>query len=217
MALGRSWDDDRATLSCLRPERLRLCSIARGSDGMADLKMRPRFAVEVSCDAETVVWSLREHIGDADPPLEGYFDRAHCVLGIPASRRHAYSPELDVTFEAIDSGGSWPGGVRVRCLLGPRPAIWTGFVFVYIVLGLLGVGGGLYGLAQLSLGEPGWFLFAPLAALALIGGVYGSTFIGQGLAATQMYELRRYLDECLERAEERAHATPRTPLDSAKL
>jgi len=184
---------------------------------MADLKMRPRFAVDVSCDAETVVWSLGEHLGEADPPLEGSFDRARCVLGIPASRRYFYSPELDMTFEPIDSGGNWPGGVRVRCLLGPRPAVWTGFLFLYLTLAVLGLAGGLYGVAQLSLGEPGWALFAPLAALALIGGVYGSTFIGQGLAATQMYELRRYLDQCLERAEERARATPRTPLDSAKL
>jgi hypothetical protein len=188
-----------------------------GSDGMANLKMRPRFTVDVSCDAEAVVGALREHIANADPSLEGHFKGAHCVLGIPKARRYIYSPELDLAFEPIEPDGSGPGGVRVRCLLGPRPAVWTGFVFVYVVLALLGLGGGLYGVAQLSLGEPGWALFAPLAALALIGGVYGSTFIGQGLAATQMYELRRYLDQCLERAEERAQATPRTPLDSAKL
>jgi len=184
---------------------------------MADLKMRPRFAVEVSCDAQTVVRSLEERIEDVDPPLEGTFSPAHCVLQIPVGRRYFFSPELDLTFEPTHSQEGWPGGVRVRCLFAPRPSVWTGFVFVYVVLALSGLAGGLYGIAQLSLGEPPWSLLVPVVALAVIALVYGSTFIGRGLASTQMYELRRYLDACLERAEARARATPRTPLDSAKL
>jgi hypothetical protein len=56
-----------------------------------------------------------------------------------------------------------------------------------------------------------------VASVALIAVVYGATFIGQGLAAAQMYELRRYLDESLERAEARARATPTTSFDSARL
>lgn len=183
---------------------------------MADLKMRPRFAVDVASDVESVVQVLRERIGDADPPLEGYFNTAHCVLGIPAARRYLYSPELDLTFEPTGSD-AWAGGVRVRALVGPRPAIWTAFVYVYAVLALVGLGGALYGVAQLTLGDPPTYLLLPVAALAAMGVVYGSTFIGQGLAATQTYELRRFLEECLEQAERRAHAAPSSPLDSARL
>ena len=54
-------------------------------------------------------------------------------------------------------------------------------------------------------------------AQALIGAIYGATFMGQGLALSQMYELRSYLDSCLERAEERARVAPMTALDSARL
>jgi hypothetical protein len=184
---------------------------------MADLKMRPRFTVDVACDAASVVRALRDRIADAEPPLEGYFNDAHCVLRVPAPRRLFFSPELDLTFERIDEPGPAPGGIRVRGLFAPRPSIWTGFVFAYSALAVAGLAGALYGIVQLSLGHTPWALLVPLGALALIGAVYGSTFIGQGLAATQMYEMRSYLDDCLEHAEERARARPRTPLDSARL
>jgi hypothetical protein len=185
---------------------------------MADLKMRPRFAVDVPCDAATVVEALRERIADADPPLEGSFDPAHCVLRIPPARRSFWSPELDLTFEPLEAeNGGPPPGLRVRCLFAPRPPVWTGFAFVYSVLAVAALAGALYGLAQLTLGDPPWGLAVTPAALAAIGGVYGATFIGQGLAASQMYELRRVLDDGLEHAAARARATPTTPFDSARL
>lgn len=184
---------------------------------MADLEMRPRFALDVACDAGAVVRALREGIAEAEPPLEGYFDAEHCVLRIPEARRSFWSPELDLTFEPLGDAGGSGAGVRVRCLFGPRPSVWTGFAFVYAVFAAAGVAGLLYGTAQLVLGEAPWALAAPAVSLALIGVVYGASFIGQGLAATQMYEIRRYLDACVERAEARARALPRTPLDSARL
>lgn len=177
---------------------------------MADLQMRPRFAVDVSCDVETFVAVLEEDTAQAEPPLEGQFDPGHCVLRIPATRRALWSPELDLTFErrASDAGGP-PTGCRVRCLFAPRPAVWTGFAFVLAVLGAAGVAGALYGLAQLTLGEPPLALLVVPAALALAALTYASSFVGQGLALSQMYELRRTLDASVDHAEEQARRRAR--------
>ena len=167
--------------------------------------MRPRFAVEVSCDVETLVAVLEENVERADPPIEGYFDPSHCVLRIPEARRALWSPELDLTFERlVPEAGGPPPGQRVRCLFAPRPTVWTGFAFVFAVLGVAGVAGALYGLAQLTLGQPPFALLAVPAALALAALTYALSFIGQGLALAQMYELRRTFDVSVERAEERA-------------
>lgn len=184
---------------------------------MAQLEMRPRFTVDVACDAAAVVETLRQHIGESDPPLEGHFDVARCALRIPEPRLSLWSPELDLTFEPLGPGSDPPEGVRVRCMFAPRPSVWTGFVFLYAMLGLCGLSGAFYGLAQLSLGEPAWGFAVPAAALVLMAAVYASSFVGQGLAASQMYELRRYLDDCLEQAEARARVVPKTPFDSAQL
>lgn len=181
---------------------------------MADLRMRPRFAVDLGCEAETLVRLLRDRTPDAEPPLEGSFDPRHCVLRIPAERRALWSPELDLTFEERGDGSP---GVRVRCLFGPRPEVFTGFAFAYAALTAAGLGGAFWGLAQLTLGQPPWGLLATAGAVLAIGGVYASSFVGRGLAATQMYQLRRHFDVCVEAAESAARATPRTALDSARL
>ncbi len=172
---------------------------------MADLRMRPRFAVDVSCDVETLVAALAESAGRAEPPLEGYFDRRHCVLRIPETRRAFWSPELDLTFERLEPGSrATPAGHRVRGLFAPRPSVWTGFAFVFAMLAAAGFAGLLYGLAQLSRGQPPAALWAVAAALALAGLTYASSFFGQGLALSQMYELRRAFDVSVEDAEARS-------------
>ena len=177
---------------------------------MADLQMRPRFAVDVSCDVETLVTMLEENAAQADPPLEGHFDPGHCVLRIPETRRAFWSPELDLTFERLEpETGGPPASHRVRCLFAPRPAVWTGFAFVFAVLGAAGGASALFGFAQLTLGQPPFALLGMPVALALAALTYALSFVGQGLALTQMYELRRALDVSVERAEEQARRVAR--------
>ncbi len=179
-----------------------------------DLRLRPRFQLDVACRAETLVGTLGERIAGAEPALEGFCDLQHCVLRIAPARRAFFSPELDITFEPIESGAP---GVRVRCLFGPRPAVFTGFAFAYAILAAVGLGGALLALAQLTLGALPWGFAATAVSMAGIGTVYAASFIGQGLAAEQMYEIRRFLDGCIEAAEQRARREPRTSLDSARL
>lgn len=183
---------------------------------MAEIEMRPRFSVSTPCDVETLVTVLREDARASSPPLEGIFSPEHCVLRLPEEQRSFFSPELDLTFEALDV--EQPGhGIRLRGLFAPRPAVWTGFAFVYAVLAAASLASAMYGLAQLGLGHSPSGLVVALGAALALGSLYAASLIGQGLAAEQMYELRAHLDECLERAEELARQTPRTSLDGAKL
>ena len=185
---------------------------------MADLQMRPRFAIDVSCDVETLVTKLEENAAQADPPLKGHFDPRHCVLRIPETRRAFWSPELDLTFERLEpTAGGPPTSHHVRCLFAPRPAVWTGFAFVFAVLGATGVAGALYGLAQLTLGEPPLALLAVPAALALAALTYASSFVGRGLALSQMYELRRALDVSVDRAEKQTRRVAREQMHGYQI
>jgi hypothetical protein len=185
---------------------------------MADLQMRPRFAVDVSCDVETLVELLEENVGQADPPLEGHFDPRHCVLRIPKARRAFWSPELDLTFERLEpEAGGPPAGHRVRCLFAPRPAVWTGFAFFLALLAAAGVAGVLYGFAQLTLGQRPFAMLSVPAALALAALTYASSFVGQGLALEQMYQLRRVFDVSIERAEARAGRAARRQLGGYQI
>jgi len=173
--------------------------------------MRPRFELKVDCGVEDVMRQLKARLSGSARPVVGNLSRRHAVLTTPAERHHLWSPNLSLAVEEREDG-TW-----VRGQFSPHPHVWTGFMFTYGTLFMLGLAGVMYGVAQLSLGRAPWALFAPVATAALAGFVYGAAFIGQGLGADEMYELRRFFDECLEEAESISRAAPKTPRDSAAL
>jgi len=156
--------------------------------------------------------ALREGLAQGDGGVTGSSSRRHAVLTVGAERRHFWSPHLGLTIKEEEEGGTQLFG-----RFSPHPHIWTGFMFVYGMLFMFGLSGAMYGLAQLSLGSRPWALFIPLVTAALAAFVYGAAFIGQGLGADEMYELRSFLDDAVEAAIEKGRITPRTPLDSARL
>lgn len=173
--------------------------------------MRPRFALEVDCEAEELMEVIRERLQKEEHPITGSSARRHAVLKMPSEKRRFWTPQLDLKIEEHD------GDVTLRAIFSPHPHVWTGFVFTYAMLFMLGLCGVMYGLAELSLGRTPWGLLAPVVTSVIAAFVYGAAFIGQGLGAAEMYRLRTFLDDCLEDAAERSRATPRTARDSAAL
>jgi hypothetical protein len=72
-----------------------------------------------------------------------------------------------------------------------------GFIAIFFILGMIGLGGLMYGLAQLTLTEretPWAMLAAPVCA-GLIAFVYGAAFVAQGLVQDEMYSMRAWVEE----------------------
>jgi len=181
---------------------------------MAQTRMRPRFTLDVSAGVEKVMEQLRDRLDGNEQGLVGSFTRRHGVLKLPDARRQFWSPQLGLTVETVEGD---EGRARVIGLFSPHPHIWQTFVFIYGVLISLGCFGTMWGVAQLSLDRTPWALASPLVSFALCAFVYGAAFIGQGLGAGEMYQLRTYLDECVSEAERRHSEPPRTAQDSAQL
>ena len=72
---------------------------------------------------------------------------------------------------------------------------------IYGVLGMVALFALVFGYGQWSTGATPWGAAVSLGAVGAIGFVYGAAFIGQGLGAEQMYELRRELDLILDELE----------------
>lgn len=181
---------------------------------MAQLRMRPRFKLEIACGVDDVMEQLRSRLDDNEQGLIGSFTRRHGVLMLPDNRRKFWSPQLGITVESVEGEN---GRARVMGLFAPHPHIWQAFVFTYGVVISLGCFGTMWGVAQLSLNHTPWALASPVAAFAVCAFVWGATLIGQGLGAGEMYRLRTYLDEAIAEAERRYGEPPRTAQDSAQL
>jgi len=181
-------------------------------------QMRPRFVVELPCDADQVMASLRDGLADAAEDVGGQLSERHAVLHVPDAQRRFWSTQLGLTVEPgppCPDGG--PGPTRVLGIFSPHPEIWTGFVFAVGTLIGIGVFGSMYAVVQLTMGHTPWALLAPVLSTLVGALVYTSTLVGQGLAAAEMYVLRVHLDEWLEDARQRAAREPRTAMDGAQL
>ena len=154
--------------------------------------MRPRFRLEVERDADELLACLRERLKTTERHVVGAVFRRHVVLSPPSAERHLWSPQLNLS---ISEEGNSRASIQGR--FAPQPNVWTGFMFIYGVLFMGGLGGSMYGLAELSLGRTPWTMLAVPLAIAAFLFIYGAAFIGQGLGSSEMYELRRFLDDCL--------------------
>ena len=157
-------------------------------------RMRPSFQILVDGDGSAVLDQLGRQLESPPAALTGQVVGRHACLQVPPDRRSLLSPFLNL--ELTDG----PDGTSLRGRFSPAPNVWTGFMGIYIFLGLCGLAGLMLGWAQTTVDEFAWgFLLFP-AALGLMAFVYGAAVIGQGLTADEMYELRAFVDRAVEKA-----------------
>ncbi len=155
-------------------------------------RIRPTFRLELtdkSCWLEALALQLEKD----NAPVVGMCFRRHAVIQVPKPARHFWSPNLNIEIRTEEEGQIFLHG-----RFGPQPNIWTGFMALYGVLILVALIGAVLGFSQLGLGSMPWGLMLVPACLGMGAFVYGAGFIGQGLSAEQMYEMRSFVDDVLE-------------------
>ncbi len=159
---------------------------------MSDIRLRPRFEFTTPVEPNDVLRRLEQLVGE-HPSVTGRVFATSAVLKIPADRVHFWSPQLEI---GIDP--HLPGGSLVRGLFGPRPAIWSLFIALYVGIAFAGGMGVIYGYAQWTLGAAGHALWSGPAALVAFLLVYLVGRQGRHLGMKQMHQLRSALDAALE-------------------
>jgi len=168
--------------------------------------MRPTFSVRLSDDGRSVMERLNAKLQRPEPHFSGQVLKRHAYLQVPRQKRSLLSPYLNVQLHEREDGGT-----DLRGRFSPHPAVWTGFMAVYGVLAMIGLAGLMFGWAQVTVDEYPWGFWVAPGCVALFGFVYGAAFIGQGLTATEMHDLRCFVERSAEEAAGRA-----TPDDGAE-
>jgi hypothetical protein len=150
--------------------------------------MRPQFELPVGDRGPLVFARLQEQLEAPGAELHGHVRRDFAFVRFPEERRSLLSPHLELELRDSEAGTVLHGRFS------PRPNVWTGFMALFFFLGMLGLCGLIYGLAQLMLGGPVWMMWSAPASLALIAFIYGAAFIGQGLSNEEMFELRAFVE-----------------------
>lgn len=157
------------------------------------LRSRPRFRRQLPGEPENYLVKLADAL-EARNEWEGSVIGTHAFIRVCKPDQHFWSPHLGIELEEHE------GGTLLRGLYGPKPALWTFFVFLYSGAGFATLALLFWGGSQFSLGQSPWALWlAPLGLVAILL-VYLLAQFGQKLGYEQMEQLHEVLLEELEKA-----------------
>jgi hypothetical protein len=129
----------------------------------------------------------------------------HVILDIVESEVHYWSPQLNFRLEESDEN---PKHTIVQGLIGPRPAVWTLFMFIYFSVGILGFFVASFGLCRWMLGEFSSLVWAlPIAVLFMLT-AYKAGKYGEQLGADQIELLKHFVREALAKPENNTKEIP---------
>lgn len=156
---------------------------------MSSFNMRPRFKHTVIAVQEELEKELLKGIKQKETTFVFNYLPGHLYIKIHPDEQHFWSPQLHLSFEQDQDQ------VIIRGLYGPNPTVWAIFFFGYVILGLLALFIGMWGLTKWSLGMDYTVLWIIpiLGVLALM--LYFSAQAGQKLGAQQMYDIHHAYEE----------------------
>lgn len=120
----------------------------------------------------------------------------HAYLQIPNEDQHYWSPEFHVTVEKQKDGGS-----LVRGVVGPKPKVWTMFMFFYSAVFVFLFLGLSMGVSQWVLDMDAPILWSIPVCIGLWIAILLAAKFGQFKGKEQMERLWQFLDEAIDKGE----------------
>jgi len=159
---------------------------------MNKIQIRPRFNIEIDLSKTEIVELIRKETDKNSGNCDAKILDNLIVLKIPQSRQRFWSPELSIEIDEIDNKSI------LRCILGPKSAVWTLFATFYGLSVFIGLIGLVLGLSQWSIGmKPIGLWLLPLSLILIIT-AYIVALSGQKLAYNEMVLLREILNNSLD-------------------
>ncbi len=157
---------------------------------MSSVRLRPTFSFRSDLTAKAAIENVRAAVSAQQDSVQGQFTDRHALISIIESKRHFWSPWLNVAASDIEQG------CEILGRFSPHPGIWTGFMFAYFSLAVLSFFSVIFGLSQQLAGQSPWG-YAVVPALLLIAIIlWTASQTGQKLADSEMRSLKRIISEC---------------------
>ncbi len=154
---------------------------------MSSFRIRPRFKHFITADKEELERTISTALAQ-EKQFSHYHIPDHICIKINPSERHVWSPQLDLSFEQEGEI------VIVRGLYGPNPTLWALFFFGYMIIGILSLFLGMWGLSVWIIGGDTSILWAipGLGLAAFLLYLFGQT--GQKLGAQQLFDIHHFFE-----------------------
>ena len=138
--------------------------------------------------------NLKTLLKRSEKDVKGRIVDNHVILNIVEADAHYWSPQLD--FRVEENRLNKEHSV-LKGLIGPRPEVWTMFMFIYFSTGIIGFFISSYGVAKMLIGEySNWILAFPIAVLFMLT-AYRAGKYGEQLADDQIETLKQFVREAI--------------------
>lgn len=155
-------------------------------------RIRPRIRVQTTLSSDEIHKKIRAKLYSEGATCEGQTTKGFATIYPPQKEQHFWSPQLTITVDESQDG------TLVRGLYGPKPSVWTMFVFFYSAIGFAAMIILMAGLSMWSLGNPATILWLVPVLIVLFLSLYLVAYSGQKLGHKQMGAIHRFIEECLE-------------------
>jgi hypothetical protein len=163
---------------------------------MQTVRLRPRSRYTLKLPQQEVLNRIDEQLKKRKFPLTGIVVQEHAFIRIPEKDQHYWSPEMHVWVREEEKVSI------IYSVIGPKPKIWTLFIFAYTVVLVSTFFGSSYGIIQYFLGIKADFLWSIPIGLSALALVYGAAYYGQLKGREQMLLLNDFINDALFQREQ---------------
>ena len=95
----------------------------------SEVFLRPRFTIDLNENHDKVVTKFKDSLKGNNFPSR--FSDGHIIIDVPKKEEHFWSPQLNLEVVKSEENKS-----IVKGLFGPKPQVWTLFMFIHFVVGI---------------------------------------------------------------------------------
>ncbi len=160
-------------------------------DHISFKRIRPRILIESELSSSQIIEIIDNHLSKPDVDCEGYAIPGFATIYPLQKDQHYWSPQLTLTIEETESGS------LIRGLYGPKPSVWTMFMFFYSFIGFITMIAIMISLSYWSLGQDSMIFWSIPALILLFLSLYLVAYLGQKFGHKQIVHVHKFLEDCI--------------------
>lgn len=166
------------------------------------IRSRPRFKIYTDITAEEYAVYLKSFLDENAENYSGNINSETAIITVKTAHNDYWKPNLALRTEFDHDENK----TAVRGIFGPTSAVWTFFMFLYFIFGILWMVFITIWFVerQINSNDFPWALTASFATIFLLLVVYFASLIGQRKAKWEMQKLREFAEESIRKYENHA-------------
>lgn len=158
-----------------------------------EIVLRPRFTFDLEVTPNEAIKAFEASKNNTEDVVITHVDH-HIFLKIPKHLQHFWSPQLDLEITSFEEGKT-----TLRGLFGPKPAVWTMFMFFHFAVASLFIAFGIWAYTNASLDTPYLLPLVLMGLMVLVWFVlYFAGRMGKQAGKKEMLKLYGFMKKTLQ-------------------